>query len=186
MENFDYVYNVVKSKLSEKRFYHSVCVMERCIEYAKIYGVDVEKAKLVGIAHDVLKETPNEIKIKEAESLGVELDEIEKKALGLIHAKSGAEFCRKEFGFSDDMCNAIKYHTTGTENMSLLEKITYLADATGVDRTYEESKIAYDMAKKDLDEALLYFFKRTIEWNIEENKLLHLDTIKSYNFLLNR
>lgn len=184
MKNFDYVYNVVKSKLSEKRFYHSVCVMERCIEFAKIYGVDVEKAKLVGIAHDVLKETPSELRIKEAENLSVELDEIEKKAVGLIHAKAGAEFCRKEFGFSDDMCNAIKYHTTGRENMSLLEKITYLGDATGIDRNYEESKIAYEMAKKDLDKALLYFFRRTIEWNIEENKLLHLDTIKAYNYLI--
>ena len=71
MESFETVYEEVKKKLSEKRFYHSVCVMERAIEYAEIYGVDKEKAKLAGIAHDILKETPKEQRIKEAEELGV-------------------------------------------------------------------------------------------------------------------
>lgn len=164
MESFEKIYDVVKNKLSEKRFYHSVCTMERCIEYAKIYGEDEEKAKLVGIAHDILKETPKELRIEEALMLGVKLDDIEKESLGLIHAKSGAEYCKKNFHFSEDMVNAIKYHTTGRENMTTLEKIMYLADATGKDRNYEEASIAYEIAKKDLDEALLYFFQKTIEW----------------------
>ncbi len=184
MENFEKVYNIVKNKLSEKRFYHSVCTMERCVEYAKIYGVDEEKAKLVGIAHDIVKETPKELRIEEANRYGVNLDEIEKKSLALVHAKVGAEICKKEFGFTEDMVNAIKYHTTGRENMTILEKITYLADATGKDREYEESKIAYELTKKDIDEALIYFFKKTIEWTIQDNKLLHPDTIKAYNYLI--
>lgn len=184
MKDFETVYNYVKNKLSEKRFFHSKCVMERAVEYAKIYGIDEEKAKLVGIAHDILKETPKEMRISEAEELGVELDDIEKIALSLIHAKSGAEFCRKEFGFSDDMCDAIKYHTTGRENMTVLEKIIYLADATGEDRNFEEAKIGYELAKKNLDDALLFFFKKTIEWQIEDENLIHYNTIKAYNYLL--
>ena len=183
MKDFESVYNVVKNKLSEKRFFHSVCVMERAVEYAKIYGVDEGKAKLVGIAHDILKETPKENRIKEAEDLGVVLDDIEKVSLALIHAKAGAEYCRREFGFSDDMCNAIKYHTTGRANMTTFEKIIYLADATGRDRDFEEAQIGYEIAKKDLDEALFYFFKKTIEWQLEDNKKLHPNTIDAYNFL---
>lgn len=184
MESFEKVYEIVKSKLSEKRFYHSVCTMERCVEYAKIYGIDEEIAKLVGIAHDIVKETPKELCLEEAKKYQVELDEIEKVALPLVHAKVGAEVCRKEFGFTEEMVNAVKYHTTGRENMSVLEKITYLADATGNDREYEESKVAYEMAKSDLDKALIYFFKKTIEWTIEDEKLLHPDTIKAYNYLI--
>ena len=115
MKDFETVYNVVKNKLSEKRFFHSVCVMERAVEYAKIYGVDEEKAKLVGIAHDILKETSKENRIKEAEELGVVLDDIEKVSLALIHAKAGAAYCRREFGFSDDMCDAIKYQNIAFE-----------------------------------------------------------------------
>lgn len=185
MRDFEYVYKVVKSKLSEKRMYHSECVMERAVEYAKLYGEDVEKAKLAGIAHDILKETPKENRIKEAEELGVVLDDIEKVYLALIHAKTGAEYCRREFGFSEDMCDAIKYHTTGRANMTTLEKIVYLADATGKDRDFEEAKIGYELAKKSLDEALFYFFKKTIEWQLEEDKKLHLDTINAYNFFAN-
>ena len=64
MESFEKVYEIVKSKLSEKRFYHSVCTMERCVEYAKIYGIDEEVAKLVGIAHDIVKETPKDVCLK--------------------------------------------------------------------------------------------------------------------------
>lgn len=184
MESFETVYNVVKSKLSDKRFYHSKCVMERAIEYAKIYGVDEEKAKFAGIAHDILKETPKELRIKEAEELGVILDDVEKCSLGLIHAKAGAEFCRREFELPEDLCDAIKYHTTGRENMTMLEKIIYLADATGIDRTYKESKIGYELAKKDLDDALFYFFKWTIEDRLKEEKTIHLDTIKAYNYLI--
>ena len=183
MESFENVYNIVKNKLSDKRMYHSKCVMERAIEYAKIYGVDEEKAKLVGIAHDILKETPKEKRIEEAEELGVVLDEIEKVSLALIHAKAGAEFCKIKFGFSDDMCDAIKYHTTGRANMTLLEKIIYLADATGEDRDFEEAKIGYELAKKDLNGALFFFFKKTIEWQLEDNQKIHLDTINENNFL---
>lgn len=184
MEKFEKVYEVVKSKLSEKKFYHSVCTMERCVEYAKLYGVDVEKAKLVGIAHDIVKETPKEFKLEEAKKYGVAYDEYEEKSVGLLHAKVGAEVCRKAFGFSEDMVNAVKYHTTGRVNMTLLEKITYLADATGKDREYEEAITTYEIAKKDLDKALLFFFKKTIEWTIEEEKILHPDTVKAYNYLL--
>lgn len=183
MKDFETVYNVVKNKLSEKRFFHSVCVMERAVEYAKIYGVDEEKAKLVGIAHDILKETSKENRIKEAEELGVVLDNIERVSLALIHAKAGAAYCRREFGFSDDMCDAIKYHTTGRANMTTFEKIIYLADATGRDRDFEEAPIGYELAKKDLDKALMFFFKKTIEWQLKEDKKLHFNTIDAYNFL---
>lgn len=184
MKTYEEIYEIVKERLSEKRFFHSICTMERCVEYAKIYGIEEEKAKLIGIAHDITKETPKELKVEEAKKYGVELDEIEMNTPGLIHAKSGAGICRKDFGFSEDMVNAIKYHTTGRENMTVLEKIMYLADATGRDRKYPEAGIAYELAKKNLDEALLYFFKKTIEWNIQEDKILHLDTVKAYNFLV--
>lgn len=185
MKSYEEVLKVVESKLSDYRLKHSISTMERCVEYAKMYGVDVEKARLVGIAHDILKETPKGERIIEAEMLGVELDEIEKAAAGLIHAKSGAKYCEINFGFSEDMVNAIKYHTTGRANMTMLEKIMYLADGTGEDREYEEAEIAYEIAKKDLDEALLYFFKKTVEWTVQDNKLIHIDTINAYNYLIN-
>ena len=143
MLSYEEIYEIVKEKLSKKRFHHSECVVERCIEYAKIYGVDIEKAKIAGIAHDVAKEIPKEDQIKIAEQYGIELDEIEKRQVALIHAKLGAEIAKKDFGCSDDICEAIKWHTTGKEIMSSLEKIVFMADATGTDRTWGNTEYFY-------------------------------------------
>ena len=60
---------VIKNCLSEKRYNHSVCVMERCIEYAKIYGLDETKASLMGLLHDMAKEMPKEEKVKYCEEI---------------------------------------------------------------------------------------------------------------------
>ena len=186
MKKFEEVYESVKRKLSDERIYHSECVMKRAVELAKLYGEDVEKARLVGIAHDILKETPKSQRIEEAEKLGVHLDDIEKRELALIHAKSGAEFCKIKFGFSEDMCDAIRYHSTGRANMTLLDKIIYLADATSEDRKYKEAGIAYELAKKDLNMALVYFFKKTMGWLIDDEFHIHPNTVDAYNFYLKK
>ena len=86
MLSYEEIYKIVKEKLSEKRFYHSECVVDRCIEYAKIYGVDIEKIRIAGIAHDIAKEIPKEKQLDVAKEYGLELDEIEKVHYPLVHA----------------------------------------------------------------------------------------------------
>ena len=61
MLSYDEIREVVKSKLTEKRFYHSECVVARAVEYARIYGVDEEKARIAGICHDIAKDIPKAI-----------------------------------------------------------------------------------------------------------------------------
>ena len=184
MLSYEEIYEIVKEKLSEKRFHHSECVVERCIEYAEIYGIDVEKAKIAGIAHDVAKEIPKENQIKVAKEYGIELDEIEKIQIPLIHAKLGAEIAKKDFGCSEDICEAIKWHTTGKENMSLLEKIVFMADATGTDRTWGNTEELYNMAKENLDDAIIKLMKECIIDVIDKKMLAHPNTINAYNFML--
>lgn len=182
MKRYEEIYEIVKNTLSEKRFYHSKCVSERAIEYAKLYGASVEKAKIAGILHDIAKEIPKEDRISVCEKYSVELDEIEKRCTELIHGKLGAEIAKKDFKLDEEICNAIKYHTTGKENMTLLEKIIFLADFTGVDRDYDISRELYDIAKRDLDEAVQKMLKYSIIHIIEENKILHLNSVKALNY----
>lgn len=184
MKSFEDAYNYIKSNLSEKRFYHSVCVMERAVEYAKIYGANEEYARLAGILHDIAKEIPKDSRIETTERYGLQLDEIEKNAKGLIHAKLGAVMAKVDFDMPDEICDAIKYHTTGKENMSLLEKIIYLADFTGKDRDFPNTEFLYNLCKRDLDKALLYSFKYTINERLEEEKLIHPNTVEGYNFMV--
>ena len=185
MLSFDEIYKITERRLSEYRFYHSKCVMERAVEYAKSYVVDEEKARIAGICHDIAKEVPQEERISTCEKYGIELDEVEKAQTSLIHAKLGARIAEIEFGCDEDICNSIKYHTTGRANMSTLEKIIFISDATGIDRTYDDVTELYEIAKKDLDKAMLHYQKVIIPDLLNNEKLVHPDAIKSYNYLIN-
>ena len=125
----------VKQNLSEERAKHIFGTTTMCEKLAKIYGVDVEKAKLVGAAHDIAKEFSKEETLKYIKENDIEIDEIEKENLGLLHGKLAADIVKKKYGFDDEMVDAIKYHTTGYTNMSLLAKILFAADALEEGRT---------------------------------------------------
>ncbi len=184
MLSYKEIYEIVKEKLSEKRFYHSECVVERCIEYAKIYDVDEEKMKIAGIAHDIAKEIPKEKQIEVAETYGVILDEFEKKHIPLIHAKLGAVIAKKDFCCSDDICESIKWHTTGKENMSIMEKILFIADATGRDRNFDNTEYLYNLAKENIDEAVKFLLKECIIEVINKNSIVHPDAINAFNYMI--
>lgn len=183
MIEYEKLYNEVKNRLSEKRFKHSESVVKRAIEYAQIYNVDVETVKLVAIAHDIAKELTNEEVNKYVQKYNISLDNIEKINKDLIHAKIGAYICKNEYNFTDDMINAIKYHTTGRANMSILEKIIYLADATEETRKYCPSNYV-DIVKKDIDQGMIEICKWVINRLLENNKVIHLDSIDCYNYYI--
>jgi nicotinate-nucleotide adenylyltransferase len=184
MEKYEKVREYVEKHLSEKRFYHSQCVEERCIELAKIYGINEEKAKLVGIAHDVAKEMSQEEKIKFAQENGITIKDTERKNPGLLHAAIGAKISQIEFGFSEDMVEAIANHTTGKAGMDMLSKILYVSDAIGKDRKYGDTEKLYKTAVSDIDAAVLELLTKTIIWRIEENKTIQIDTVEARNAYL--
>lgn len=178
--------NVLKSKLSEKRFFHSLCVMEMCEKLAIHYNVNPDDAKLVGLAHDIAKEMPSDEKIKYAKENNIPINDVELVSPTLLHAKIGADICKKQFGFSDELCKAISLHTTGGENMDMLSKILFISDGIGLDRTYEEADYIRDLAFKDLDSSILYMLSLTIKECLEKNRSIHTDTILARNWLLNK
>ena len=184
MKSFEEVYEIVKGELSEKRFHHSVCVMERCIEFAELYGEDVEKAKLIGIAHDIAKEIPRELRVKTAEEHGVILNEFEKENLSLIHAKLGAKICEEKFGFSQDMCDAIAMHTTAKPNMTKLQKILYLSDYSEASRDYDGAIEAYEKGKQNLDDGYFMAIVGKIKCMLDMNISIHYNSIDAYNDIL--
>ena len=155
MKSFEEVYKAVRNELSEERFIHSEGVAKRCEEFARLNGVDIEKAKLVGIAHDIAKEIPKEDRIKVAIEKGIELDEFEKENTSLIHAKLGAKICKDRFDFSDDMCRAIEVHTTGKKDMSKLDKILYIADCCEPSRNYDGVNGIYETGKINLNDGYI-------------------------------
>lgn len=183
MIDYDKLYNIAKEKLSKERFKHSEAVARRAIEYAKIYGVDEKIAKITAIAHDIAKELSKEEEDFYIRKYEIQLDEIEKQNHSLVHAKIGAEICKNEYGFTLDMANSIKYHTTGKENMTTLEKIIYLADATDETREYDFEPYV-KIIKEDLNKGMVETTKNTIKRLLDSGKMIHLDSIKCYNYYI--
>lgn len=178
--------NDVKSVLSEYRFTHSLGVAKKAIELAKIYGVQEEIAKKVGIAHDIAKEMTDEEMIEYAKANNIRIDEIETVKPSLLHGKIGADIAAKKFGFTQDMINAIKWHTTGRENMSMLEKIIYVADKTEENRkgTRFNLEKSRELSTQNIDETLIFLMNEFITYNVKNEWLIHLETIKARNDLL--
>jgi len=167
----------IKNILSEKRYIHSLGVAKRAAELARIYGEDEEKARIIGITHDIAKEIPKEEAIKYANENQIIFDEIEKKEPGLWHSKIGADMVQKKYNFTQDMKQAILYHTTGHINMNTMDKIIYLADKTEENRTYEDLEKAIELSNTNLDEAILYVAGVAINKSIRKKSLIHPDTI---------
>jgi len=175
---------IVKQRLSEKRYYHSICVMERCEELANKFNVDLEIAKKVGVAHDIAKELTAEEKLKYIKENNIEIDEIEKENTGLLHAKIGSDIAIKEFGFTHEMGNAIKAHTTGLPDMSVLSKILFIADRTSKERNFPDIDLLNEILEKNINEAVLYIIDKKIQLQIEKKQSMHPNSIIARNEIL--
>lgn len=182
--NLEEINEYVKQKLSEKRYNHSIGVMERAEELALKYGVDVEVSKKIGIAHDVAKELAEEEKLKYVEENNIEIDEIEKENTGLLHAKIGKDIAIKKFGFTESMGQAIANHTTGNKDMDIYSKILFIADRTSKERKFDDLEYIIELANKDVDEAVLYILDKKIEIQIKKRATIHLNGVIARNNLL--
>ena len=164
--------------------------MKKAEELASIYGIDTNVAKLTVLAHDIGKEFSDEEMLKYAKENNIEVDNVEKVNVGLLHAKIGADICKKKYNFTLEMQNAIKYHTVGNENMDLLAKIIFVADKTEEGRNYkkdeknEQLQKVRELSKIDINKALLYEIDSSLIYTIQKHKLVHTDSILTRNKLL--
>ena len=116
-------------ELDEPRYQHTLGVMYTAASMAMRYGEDVEKALIAGLLHDCAKCIPAPVKVILCEKYQIHISEIERVNPGLLHAKLGEFLAQQEYGVEDtDILMAIRSHTTGRPEMSLLEKIIYIAD----------------------------------------------------------
>lgn len=171
--------------IGQKRYEHSLGVMDTSIGLAKHYNIDVEKAKLAGLLHDCAKFRDSQYLLKRVNDFDIMLDEITLQNKELIHGPLGAKIAELVYGITDcEILDAIRYHTTGKENMSPLEKIIYIADYIEPNRSFPGVDWFRKYAFKDLDKCLRLSMDHTIKYLIEKGNLIHLDTIKARNYLI--
>lgn len=179
---------ILKSKLPQKRLYHSICVAEQAERLARLYCPDYcEKAYTAGLIHDIMRNSTPEEMIEIIEKGGQRLTPLEKKVTVTLHAPAGESYLRTVLGVTDEeILSAVRYHTTGRENMSLFEKIIYTADLTSEDRDYPDVNEVRATAEKDLDRAVLRGLAFTIEDNAKRLRPIHPDTLNAFNYLAER
>lgn len=176
---------IIKDKMGEKRYVHSVNVSNMAIKLAKKYSVDEEKAAIAGVLHDITKEMSDEFHLELFKENDTKLDEVEKRSKKLWHAISGSIYIKNELHIDDeDILNAVKYHTTARKGMSKLEKIIFIADFISEDRKYENSKIMRKLAFENIDETIIYGLKFTIEGLLYRNQLIAKDALEAYNDII--
>ncbi len=177
--------SVLGEHLSPYRLHHSLEVAKSAKYLALKYGGDSEKAYLAGLLHDVLKEADREETFMYAERYGIKMTELEKNTKKLWHAMVGSAYIEHELGIEDaDVLTAVRYHTTGRENMSLDEKILFIADFISSDRTYEGVESMREKAEISLECAMLEGLSFTITELVEGSKAVHPDTVDAYNDII--
>ena len=178
----------LKKRLKPQRLYHSICVAEQARHLAELYGGDKDRAYTAGLIHDIMRYEDPDSMIRMIEEDGkYHLSESEKKITVTLHAVAGEVFLRREMKVTDEeILSAVRYHTTGKEDMSLLEKILYAADLTSEDRNYPDIKEVRKLAEEDLDRTCLMGLSFTIEDNARRNRPINTDTVKAYNYLAER
>ena len=157
-----------------------------CEKLAKIYKVDVEKAKIAGLLHDNAKEMSPEEMLDYVKKNNIEITEIEKINTPILHGKIGADIAKKKYGVDKQIEDAIKYHTTTNIKMDTLAKILYVSDKIEMNRMSDEYNIQEEreVAKKDLDRAVLMIIDSNIESLIKKGKLIEQESIETRNKIL--
>ena len=151
--DFDKIKIEIKNNMSEYRYNHSIGVVEAIEKLVEKYGGNLEKARLVALTHDIAKEMSMDEYMSYIEKYNIDVSDIELKSSGLLHGKIGAYVVKEKYQFDDEMQNAIKLHTTGSNDMSELGKLLYIADCIE-NREHKVKKVQDEVEKcNTLEEA---------------------------------
>lgn len=183
MPNLEKIKEKILEDIGEKRFKHSLRVADTAKSLAKIHGADENKAYLAGLIHDCSKY--NEKSYSEKLNIDPKNYGLKSYKDPVFHSFLGRDVAKKVYNISDeDILKAIAYHTTGRPNMSLLEKIIFVADAVEPKRDFEGLDKLRALSKTDIDQAVLALLNNNIIYLIGKSLAINPLTIDARNFLI--
>ena len=184
MEREQEILQVVKEKMPEKRYIHTLGVRDTAVILAKRYGADIDAAITAAIIHDIAKYADLQWmrQVVRNHALDPALLPWENE---ILHGPVGAVIAKEQFGIEDeDILNAIRYHTTGRANMSKLEKIIYVADMIEPNRQFDGVDRLRKLAEENLDKAMKACVKHTISFLVATQQRIYPLSIDCYNDLM--
>lgn len=165
--------------LDERRIAHVAGCESEAVHLAMRWGEDPETAATAGILHDITKKLDVQEQLNLCRKYDIICDDAELAAPKLLHAKTGAALAKDLFGVSDAVAEAIRWHTTGKPDMSLLEKIIYLADYIEPTRDFPGVDRLRELAFEDLNKAMALGLSMSLEEIRSRGEEPYKDTVEA-------
>lgn len=184
-----------RSKISERRYAHTEAVEREISALSDIYCPEKkDKLRAAAILHDITKEYNVEKQLQLCGEYGILINDLVLRSPKCFHAITAEAVAADVFGeyVDGEILSAIRFHTTGRREMTIAEKLLYLADFIEPTRTFESCvalrKFFYDgvgaeNAHLHLEKTLLYSFDITIKELIEEHNVIMTDTVEARNYV---
>ncbi len=151
----------LRERLSEERVSHCIFTAEYLSSFAKDLGIDHDEAVTAGLLHDYCRDLKKNAFLEEARALRLPFGECQMQKPTLLHGPVSAEHCRREFGVSDAVYEAIYWHTTGRPGLGRLGQALYVADFAEPTRKFPEAALARDCLRKQGFDQTLRFVAET-------------------------
>jgi predicted HD superfamily hydrolase involved in NAD metabolism len=202
IKNITEIESLIKTRLSSKRYQHTISVKDTALEIAKtlqakanlnfiLNEAELHKLQVAALLHDYNKELTNSTQLELAAIYKIKINQAEQEFPNLLHAKTAALLLEDEHNLDDPkILAAIKEHTLGSKQMSVISKILYLADMIEPGRDYLKKVPALEeirqliFQKVDLNQALLAAMNNKITYVCHKNQLIHTDAVEYRNHLL--
>ena len=183
--DYDEYEEILRGRLSKKRFAHSMNVAEECFRLAERYGADKRRSYLAGMLHDIMKEDTPERQKQSTVDSGMFPDPVEIATKSLWHGVAGAYYVREVLKIDDaEIISAIRYHTIGCARMTVMERIVYLGDMISEERDYKGVEKMREYCYKDLDLAMSVALIYQIESVCSKCGAIPAATFEAYNYYL--
>ena len=190
----------VKNEMGEKRYFHTLEVEKMAARLGEIYAHDkISLLRAAALLHDITKERTTEEHIAICENNGIEVTLADRKAPKMFHSRTAALVIPTKYPEFDvpEIITAVRYHTTGRADMTIEEKIIYLADYIDMSRKYDDCVVLrdfffnFDFENADentklehLSDTLIMSYNLTIKGLLEDNKHIDKATFEARNFLI--
>ena len=168
----------VLSRMSERRFTHTAEVEKMAMRIGQIYASDkLDILRAAALLHDVTKELTTEEHLEILRDNGEEITTLDRLSPKTLHARSAVWTIKSEFlDFADDeVLSCVRWHTTGRANMTLCEKIIYLADYIDMSRRFPDC-----VALRE------HFWNKQPDTLTDEERQIHLNETLVLSFEIGR
>jgi predicted HD superfamily hydrolase involved in NAD metabolism len=165
---------LARSRLSDKRYGHTLRVADTTEDLARVHGIDTDRARLAALLHDAARETRPDEFLRLADQWELPIGEPERQSPKLLHGPVAAKLARRELGVDDEeVLEAVRAHTTGKPLMGPLALALYVADKIEPARDYPSVESLRAFARKDLYKAAAESLRRAIDHNERRGRPIH-------------